>query len=133
MRLQQFIQPLIRTIFRSKSINIFWFLVLKLLSKLCKCTRSRVKSLNDSVSVQKKRPTRRCSNRSATIYHLMGTCKMGSDNYSVVDEWLRVHGVTGLRGADYLIMPNIVSGNSNASAIMISEKASEMILEEARA
>lgn len=67
----------------------------------------------------------------ASIYHPTGTCKMGSDANAVVDERLRVHGITGLRVADCSIMPEIVSGNTNAPAIMIGEKASDLVLEDA--
>ena len=63
-----------------------------------------------------------------TIYHPSGTCKMGHDAMAVVDEELRVHGVTGLRVADASIVPAVLSENTNAGCIMIGEKLASLLL-----
>lgn len=67
-----------------------------------------------------------------TIYHICGTCRMGTDELAVTDPSLKVHGIAGLRIADASIMPTMVSGNTQAAVFMIAEKAADLILHEAR-
>lgn len=68
----------------------------------------------------------------ASVYHPVGTCKMGNDSMAVVDDRLRVHGIKSLRVADASIMPTLITGNTNATAIMIAEKCADLLLQDAK-
>lgn len=70
----------------------------------------------------------KCKDRLGLVYHPAGTCKMGQDSMSVVDNELNVHGVKNLRAVDCSVMPTLVSGNINGPIIAMAEKAADIII-----
>jgi choline dehydrogenase len=72
-----------------------------------------------------------CQQFGASLYHPVGTARMGIDRLAVVDSQLRVHGLEGLRIVDGSVMPTVLSGNTHAGIVMIAEKASDLILDDA--
>ena len=70
---------------------------------------------------------RELPNRATSVYHAVGTCRMGADDRAVVDPALRVRGIDGLRVADASVMPSITGGNTNAPAMMIGERCASIM------
>jgi choline dehydrogenase-like flavoprotein len=92
---------------------------------LSKYTRNPIDKISDQSDKEIEKAIR---SRSDTVYHPVGTCKMGIDEMAVVNPELSVIGIQNLRVVDASIMPQIVSGNTNAPTIMIAEKAADLII-----
>ncbi|BBH18481.1 choline dehydrogenase [Nocardioides baekrokdamisoli] len=89
----------------------------------------RVKSeIHPGVALDAEKMKSEVTNRATSIYHAVGSCRMGVDERAVVGPDLRVRGIEGLRVADASIMPSIIGGNTNAPSVMIGEKAAELVL-----
>jgi choline dehydrogenase len=69
---------------------------------------------------------------SGSVFHPVGTCRMGVDAGAVLDPRLKVRGIAGLRIADGSVMPTLVNGNTNAACVMVGEKAADLVLQDAR-
>lgn len=90
-------------------------------------TKYRKSSLGNEYELSDDELIARIREKADTIYHPVGTCKMGVDEMAVVTPELRVHGITGLRVVDASIFPNLMGGNTNAPTIMVAERASDWI------
>jgi choline dehydrogenase-like flavoprotein len=92
----------------------------------------RLRELEPGAAVQSDEQIREfIRSRAETVYHPVGTCKMGRDSMAVVDPRLRVHGLDGLRVVDASVMPTLIGGNTNAPTTMIAERAADLILQDA--
>ena len=92
-------------------------------NKYIKQNCQRPVDLNDDADIEKA-----IRESADTVYHPVGTCKMGNDDMAVVDQRLKVHKLEGLRELYASIMPTLAGGNTNAPTVMIGEKASDMII-----
>ena len=96
------------------------------------CIRDRFNNVRNPINIDDDKAIESAIRaRSDTIYHPVGTCKMGNDDMAVVDSDLKVKGVKNLRVVDASIMPTLIGGNTNAPAIMIAEKAADLIKQDA--
>ena len=112
-------------------IFYFFFIIFPILQlmvfQIKELNTQRPIDINDDADIEKA-----IREEADTVYHPVGTCKMGDDDMSVVSHDLKVHKMKGLRVVDASIMPTLVGGNTNAPTIMIGEKASDLIINEWR-